>query len=157
MPSKTDSPLKLRILLLGRAGAPERMVAVALQAENCEIDIAADCSQALDTTRTGVVDLVVLDSNLSFQELTLLVSHFSSDKHCCPTIVLAESLEQLSLASNTAPDAVLLKPFSVRQIRAVIHNLLEVRCRQALMEGWQGAATYFPETLSPWPAWEFHE
>jgi DNA-binding response OmpR family regulator len=125
MPARLGLPVSPRVLLLGSDPTLERDMVAALRSESCEVSLAADCRQALNITRTSHVDVLVLDFNSQSREFSQLASEFSFAKRRCRTLVLTGSLEQLTLASETRVDGVLMKPLDPNHLRTVIHLLME--------------------------------
>jgi DNA-binding response OmpR family regulator len=119
-----ELPVKARVLVLGSDSTLERQVVAALPSESCEIISAADSRQALAITRIGPVDVLVLDFDSHSREFPQLASTSSFAERHCPTLVLADSLEELILASETGVDGVFMKPLDPDQGRALINKLL---------------------------------
>jgi DNA-binding response OmpR family regulator len=141
-------PVKTRVLLLGSDSTLERGMVAALRSESCEVNLAADCRQALNITRTGQVDVLVLDFDVHCrEEFSQLALEFSLAERGCQTLVLANSLEQLTLASETRVDGVLMKPLDPDYLRTVIHNLLVGVPTQALAERWRPNTALVLEAL----------
>ena len=134
MPARMELPVKARVLVLGGDPNLERDVIAAFPSESCEVIWAADCRQALEMTRTGHVDVLVVDFDTHSREFSQLASVFDFAERRCSTLALAGSLEQLTLASETGVDGVLMKPLDRDQGRTVIHNLLAGGRMQALAE-----------------------
>lgn len=126
-----------RVLLIGRNPTVERDMVAALRSENCEVSFAADCRQALDITGTDQIDVLVLDFDLHCREFSLLASNCNLTERGCPILVLADSLEQLVLASETRADGVLMKPLDPHHARTVVEKLLAGERTQALGESWR--------------------
>ncbi|MGO8678360.1 MAG: hypothetical protein ACLQVX_21170 [Limisphaerales bacterium] len=124
VPAKTAAPTKARVLVLARDSSIERQMVAALPSERCEIISAANGRQALDIARTGRVDVLVLDFDSHSRHLSRLAATSGLAQRPCPTLVLADSLEELTLASETGADGVLIKPLDPEQGRTLIHNLL---------------------------------
>jgi DNA-binding response OmpR family regulator len=137
MAAKMGLPVKTRVLLLGSDSAFERTMVAALEAERCEVILADGCRQALDIIRSGHVDVLVLDLDIHSREFSHLASQCSLADGGCPTLVLADSLEQLALASESRVDGVLMKPLDPNHLRTVIDNLLAGTRTQALGECWR--------------------
>ena len=136
MPARTGLPAKTRVLLLGRDPALERDLIAALQSESCEVVSAADGRKALDMARKAHVDVLVLDFDTHPRECSRLTLKLSLAERGHRTLVLASSLEQLTHASETGADGVLMKPLDPRQVRTVIHNLLAGAYAQTLAGRW---------------------
>jgi DNA-binding response OmpR family regulator len=156
MPAKIQSSVKPRVLVLGSDSTHDRDMVAALPSENCEIILAADCRQALDITRTGRVDVLVLDFDSLSREFSQVASKLSFVQRRCRTLVLADSLEQLTLASETGVDGVLMKPLDPDQGRTVIHNLLAGARRQALGERWRPRTAPCSEAILSRRDWEIN-
>jgi len=154
MPAKMELPVKARVLVFSSDSTLERHMVAALPSESCEIISATDCRQALDITRTGHVDVLVLDFDSHCREFSQLASTFSFAERHCPTIVLADSLEQLSLASDSGVDGVLMKPLGPDQGQTVIHNLLAGASMQALAERWRPDKAPLSEGQRSRPDWQ---
>jgi|ERR1035441_2785029 DNA-binding NtrC family response regulator len=153
MPAGLGLPGKTRVLLLGSDSTLERDMVAALESESCEVILADDCYQALDIIKTGHVDVLVLDFDIQSREFSQLASKFNLAGRGCRTLVLADSLEQLTLASETRADGVLMKPLDPSRIRTVIHNLLGGLHAQAPAERWHpDTALVFeaPPSLRDW-------
>lgn len=157
MPAKMESPLKSRVLLLGIDSRLESEMATALRGESCEVILAADCRQAVEIIRGSEVDILVLDSDVPSQDLLQLASKFSFAARPCRTLVLADSLEQLTLAAETLADGVLMKPLDRNQMQAVIRNLLADAGTRGLTESRRPDNTRFSGPQSPRPDWGINE
>jgi DNA-binding response OmpR family regulator len=118
-------PVKPRVLLWSSDPTLERDMVAALRSETCEVFLAADRRQALNIARTGGADVLVLDFNTQSREFSPPASKCSLTKRACRTLVLADSLEQLTFASETQADGVLMKPLDPGHLRTVIHNLMK--------------------------------
>lgn len=136
MSARMGSPARTRVLLLDSNSPPEPEVVAALRSEGCEIILADDCRHALDITRTGQVDVLVLDFDIHARGFSQLASKFVSAEGRCRTLVLTGSLEQLTLASETGADGVPVRPLDLKQLRIVFEYLLAGRRTQPLPERW---------------------
>lgn len=137
MPAKLGLPVKPRVLLMGSDPTLERDVVAALRPESCEVSLAADCRQALNITRTGQFDVLVLDFDIHSREFSPLASKFNLAERGCRILVLADSLEQVVLASESWVHGVLMKPFEPHHVRTVIENLLVGARTRAVGESWR--------------------
>lgn len=156
MPARMELPVKARVLVLGSDSTLQKDMVAALPSESCEILVAADCRQALDIARTGHVAVLVVDFDSHSRELSQLASIFNFAERRCPTLVLAGSLEQLTLASETGVDGVLMKPLDPDQGRTVIHNLLAGARMQALAERWRPGTASCSEAIPSRRDWEIN-
>jgi DNA-binding response OmpR family regulator len=136
MPAKMELPGKARVLVFGSDSTLERHMVAPLPSESCEIILAADSREALDLIHTGHVDVLVLDFDSHSREFPQFASTSSFAERHCPTLVLADSLEELILASETGVDGVLMKPLDPDQGRALIDNLLAGASMQPVAERW---------------------
>ena len=157
MPTKAVSPVKPRVLLLGRDPTLESKVVAALGLKTCEVQCSADCRQSLDLTCTSHVDVLVLDSNIHSREFSQLASKSRFAERGCRTLVLADSLEQVALASESWVHGVLMKPFEPHHVRTVIGNLLVGARTQALGESWRLDTAHVFDALSPRRDWGINE
>ncbi len=130
-------PVNPRVLLLGGDSTFERNMIAALESERCGVILADDCRQALDIIRFGHVDVLVLDLDIHSREFLHLASQCSLAEPGCRTLVLADSLEQVALASETRVDGVLMKPLDAHHLRTGIDSLLDGARTQALGESWR--------------------
>ena len=157
MLTKAGSPVKPRVVLLGSDPTLEKKVVAALGSETCEVQCSADCRQALDLACTSQVDVLVLDSNMHSREFSQFASKCRFAERGCRTLVLADSLEQAALASESWVHGVLMKPFEPHHVRTVIENLL-VRARmQALGESWRFDTAPVFDALSSRRDWGINE
>lgn len=157
MPAKTGWPMKPRVLLLDIDSIFESDLLAALRSESCEVILASNCRQALDIARTGHVDILVLDFDLHSQEFSRLASQFRLGETPCRTLVFARSLEQLTLASATQVDGILVKPIDLNQVRTAVHNLLAGVRTQALTESWRPDAAPLSEAQPSQRDWGINE
>ena len=127
MPAKMGSPANIRVLLWVSDLSLENDLVATLQSEGCEVMLVPDCAQALDIMGAGCVDVLVLESSVHPGQIPRLATHLRFGKRRFQTLVLAGSIEQLALASETQADAVLMKPASSSQVRTVIRMLLAER------------------------------
>jgi DNA-binding NtrC family response regulator len=135
--AKMGLPVKTRVLLLGSDSTFERNMVAALESESCGVILAHDCRQALDIIRFGHVDVLVLGLHIDSREFSHLASKCSLTARGCRTLVVADSLEQVALASESRVDGVLMKPLDANQLRTVIDNLLDGARTRALGERWR--------------------
>src|SRR5579864_2210742 len=101
MPARMGSPVKMRVLLLGSYSTLGRDVVATLRLESCDVFSAADFPQALTITRAGDIDLLVLDLGTHSKGLQQLASQSSLAESCRRILIVADSLERLTLASET--------------------------------------------------------
>ncbi len=152
MPARIGLPVKARVLVLGDDSTLEQDVVAALRSESCEVILPADCAQALDFIRTGHVVVLVLDFDTHSREFSRLAPILSLAERRCRTLVLADSLEQLTLASETGVDGVLMKPLDPNQGRTVIQHLVAGVRTQAADEGGRPGTDCFSEAQpDAWP------
>ena len=157
MPARLGLPVIPRVLLLGGDSTLERNMVNALESDGYEVCLVADCCQALDITRTGHVHVLVIDFILCCREFSQLAPEFSLAERGCRTLVLANSLEQLTLASETRVDGVLMKPLDPDYLRTVIHHLLVGVPTQALAERWRPNTAPVLEALPSLRGWRINE
>lgn len=157
MPARMGSPVKMRVLLLGSDSTLGRDVVATLRFESCDVFSAADFPQALAITRAGDIDLLVLDLGTHPKGLRQLASQSSLAGSCRRTLIVADSLERLTLASETRVDGVLIKPIDPTQAIRVIHNLLGGVREHALTETGRSNTAPFSEDLRPQYGWRIDE
>jgi DNA-binding response OmpR family regulator len=157
MPARLGLPVKTLVLLLGNDSTLERDTVAALESESCEVILADDYCQALDIIRTGHVDVLVLDFDIHSREFSHLASKFSRAERGCRILLLADSLEQVALASENRVDGVLMKPLEPHHVRTVIDHLLTSARTQALGERWRPDTDPVFEALPSRRDWGINE
>jgi|ERR1017187_2322589 DNA-binding response OmpR family regulator len=157
MPAKLGLPVNPRVLLLGSDPTFERNMVTAPESERCGVNLADDCRQALDITCNSQVDVLVLDFNIHSREFSQLASQSRFAERGCRTLVLADSLEQLALASESRVDGVLMKPLDANYLRTVIDNLLDGARIQVLGERWRPDTSPVFEALPSRRDWGINE
>jgi DNA-binding NarL/FixJ family response regulator len=124
MPARTGSSVKRRVLLMPWDTTFERDMVAALRSENCEVFSAADSCQPLAIARACSIHLLVLDLAIDPHLVYQLWSQLNAVTRRFRTLALADSLEQLSRASETLVDGILVKRLEPNQVRTAVHNLL---------------------------------
>ncbi len=157
MPARIGLPVKTRVLVLGNDSTLGRDVVATLRYESCDIFSVADFREALVITRAGDIDVLVLDLGSHSKALQQLASQFSLTERCRRTLVLADSLEQLTFASETRVDGVLIKPLDPNQVRTVFRNLLAGACIRAPIQRSRPGIAPFLEALPSRGDWGVNE
>jgi DNA-binding response OmpR family regulator len=150
-------PVKTRVLLLGCDSTQGSDMVATLRFEGCDVFSTADFPETLARISAGDIDVLVLDYRSHSQWFQQLSSKLSLGEACCRTLVLADSLEQLTLASETDVDGVLIKPLDTNQVRTVVRKLLTRSRISVPIERSRSDIASFSEGLPSRFDWEINE
>jgi DNA-binding response OmpR family regulator len=120
----TTTPAKTQLLWLGENTSAERNLAAALRLEGYEVSLTSSCRHAVEIIRAHVAALLVLDVDFHCKELQHLTPRLSVPNPPCRWLAIAQSLEQLELASNLAAHMALIKPLDPIQLARALNKLL---------------------------------
>jgi len=157
MPARMGSPIKMRVLLLGSDLTLGSDVVATLRFEGSDVFSAGDLPQALSIIRADDIDLLVMDLGTHSEGLQQLGLQPSLAGSCRRTLIVADTLERLILASETRVDGVLIKPIDPTQSIRVIHNLLSGVREHPVPETGRYDTTPFSEALCPQYGWRIDE
>jgi len=158
MPTKAPKPFGVRLLLLGHEPSVETELAAVLEAQGCEVFVAASPRQATELLRAGDIDVAVLDFDNHSVDSRQLMAKLRRGNQRCRLLVLTRSLEQLALATEIAADAVLMKPLDLPRIATLVNHLASGLSLQVPAPHWAtGSVAAGSETPAPLRHWGMNE
>ena len=120
---KRSKPLRKRILLVDDQQSVREAISLLLSLDEHEVVEAADGVEALDLFRRGHFDLVITDfdmPNMKGNELAASIKRVSPSQ---PILMITAYATQLGESDNPV-DAILSKPFQLRDLRQAMARLL---------------------------------
>lgn len=91
------------------------------------IGTAAGCLSAMQMVRAGQADLVVIDSNLPFEDVRVFLQQLRQDGLATHALVLAATSGQVREALMLGANAALRRDASIRQLSAAVDTLQYAR------------------------------
>ncbi len=93
------------------------------------VGTAAGCLSAMQMVRDRQADLVVIDSNLPFEEVRVFLQHLKQARLATRALVLAWTSSQVRQALDAGADAALRRETSIGQLSNAVDRLQHARSR----------------------------
>lgn len=87
------------------------------------VGTAAGCLTAMQLVRDRQADLVVIDSNLPFEEVRVFLQHLKQARLATRALVLASTSSQVRQALDAGADAALRREASIGQLSSAVDRL----------------------------------
>jgi DNA-binding NarL/FixJ family response regulator len=114
----------LRTIIASTPGVAEQSLRATLEslASLHVVGTAAGCLSALQMARNSAADLVVIDANLPFGDVQVLLQQLEEEKPEIRSLVLVATSSQVRRALAAGADAALRRDASIRRLNAVVEG-----------------------------------